>query len=301
MGQFKASSELTGKRLDEALFAFGAAKSRSKCQTLIKQGKVTVNGKAEKAHYPLEEGDVVSYEDYVEPPTDLIPEEMDLHVVYEDDDIIIIDKPAGLVVHPGAGNYDGTLLNGLLFHYGEKLAPASGRPGLVHRIDKDTSGLLAVAKTEDALLCLQAQLKDHSMHREYVALADGIFQEKRGKIIAPLSRDKDNRLKQAVDVENGKMAITHFEVMQVYPVDRVSLLRLVLETGRTHQIRAHLEYIGHPIIGDQVYGKGNRRLGAKRQLLHAEKLILTHPRTGQRMCFESELPLDFKEVLDRLR
>ena len=290
--------ELEGKRLDEALFAFGAALSRSKCQKLIKEGKVWVNGKAENAHYPVAEGDEVEYEPYVEPSSDLEPEDIPIKVVYEDEDILIVDKPAGLVVHPGAGNPNHTLVNGLLGKFA--LADDPTRPGLAHRIDKDTSGLLAIAKNDAALLNLQAQLKDHSLHREYLALVDGIIEEARGKIIAPLARSKENRLKQAVDVENGKMAITHFQVEKRFLKDRCCLLRCILETGRTHQIRAHLEYIHHPIIGDERYGKGNKRFGATHQLLHAQKLILTHPRTGERMEFSCELPSDFQTILDSL-
>ena len=292
-----AGKEVSGKRLDEALFLLGAGISRSKCQKLIKQGDCLVNGKAESAHYLVQEGDLLEYSPYVEPSLELKPEQMEVNVVYEDEDMIIVDKPAGLVVHPGAGNHEHTLVNGLLGKY--ELGGDAVRPGLAHRIDKDTSGLLAVAKTEAALLELQNQLRDHAMHREYLALADGIIEEARGKIIAPLARSRDNRLKQAVDL-SGKMAITHFEVIERFASSKVTLLRCVLETGRTHQIRAHLEYIGHPIIGDQLYGKGNRRLGAKRQLLHAEKLILTHPRTGERMEFHSPLPDDFKSILDSI-
>lgn len=293
-----AGNEVAGKRLDEALFLLGAGLSRSKCQKLIKGGDCLVNGKEESAHYLVQDGDSIEYSPYEEPSLELKPEKMDVPIVYEDEDIIIVDKPAGLVVHPGAGNHEHTLVNGLLGKY-ELGGDDEVRPGLAHRIDKDTSGLLAVAKSESALLNLQEQLRTHAMRREYLALADGIIEEARGKIIAPLARSRENRLKQAVDL-SGKMAITHFEVIRRFPFAKATLLRCVLETGRTHQIRAHLEYIKHPIIGDPLYGKGNRRLGANRQLLHAEKLILTHPRTGERMEFYCPLPKDFQSILDSL-
>lgn len=300
MNLLLVKSEDQGKRLDEFLSSSGAALSRAKCQSLIKEGKVLVDGKKEKASLRLKEGMEVSYEDYQAPSSELLPEDIPLDIVYEDDDLIVINKQAGLVVHPGNGNPDGTLVNGLLYRQ-KQLAPSldPARPGIVHRIDKDTSGLLVVAKTEEALLGLQAQLKDHSMHREYYALAQGIIPEEAGEINAPIGRDKDHPSKMAV-VPGGKEAKTFFKVVRRYLKSEATLLDCSLKTGRTHQIRVHLEYIGHPVVGDPLYGRGNRKIYDKGQLLHAYRLSFVHPLTKKSMVFEAPLPKAFSEILDSL-
>ncbi len=300
MTSFLVDEQYAGKRLDEALSIFGASLSRAKCQAMIKEGKVKVDGKLEKASLKLKLGQKVEFEDYEAPICLLSPEDIPLDIIYEDDSLIIINKPVGLVVHPGNGNPNKTLVNALLYHQ-KLLAPSSDplRPGIVHRIDKDTSGLLAIAKTEKALLCLQAQLKDHSMHREYLALVLGIIAEEAGEISAPIGRDKAHPTKMAVTLD-GKEAKTYFKVKQRFLKDDVTLVDCSLKTGRTHQIRVHMEYIGHPVIGDPLYGRGNRKLYDKGQLLHAYRLTLTHPETGQLMSFEAPLNKEFEDFLKTL-
>lgn len=300
MNSLFALEEDKGKRLDEFLFEHNATLSRSKCQSLIKEGKVLVDGKAEKPSLRLKPGMEVAYEDYVAPLPNLEPQEIPLDIVYEDESLLVINKQAGLVVHPGNGNPDHTLVNALLFRQ-KQLAPSLDptRPGIVHRIDKDTSGLLVVAKTEQALLGLQLQLKDHSMHREYYALASGIIPEEAGEINAPIGRDKDKPSQMAVTLE-GKEAKTYFKVLRRYLQSGATLLDCSLKTGRTHQIRVHLDYIGHPVVGDPLYGKGNRKLYDKGQLLHAHRLSFTHPITGKGMVFEAPLPEHFLSLLDSL-
>ena len=232
-------------------------------------------------------------------PSDLKPEYIPLDIVYEDSDIIIINKPRGLVVHPGAGNKDLTLANALMF-YTKNLSSINGefRPGIVHRIDKDTSGLLAVAKNDYAHNELAAQLKNHTMQRIYVALVHGVIHEEEGKIIAPLARDKKNRLKMAVDLHEGKEAVTHFKVLRRYQSS--TLVECRLETGRTHQIRVHFEYIRHPLVGDPLYGKKKDALYQGGQLLHAKALTLIHPRTKEVKTFACALPAYFEEILKNL-
>lgn len=302
MNKFIVSAEEKNKRLDAALFAHGAGESRSQCQRLIKEGKVFVNGKNENAHYPLREGDEVSYEDYQKPSTEVKGEDIPLDIVYEDEDILIINKPAGLVVHPGNGHKEGTLVNGLVYR-DMNLSPSSSpeRPGLVHRIDKDTSGLLAIAKSDRAFASLSAQLSTHSMHREYIALVQGIILEDDGKIDAPIARDPAHPTRNKVDVMKGKEAVTFFHVQKRYPESKMTLISCRLLTGRTHQIRVHMEYIHHPVMGDPLYGKGNRSIAHEGQLLHAYRLTFVHPATEKEVSFEAPLPAYFQTILNELK
>lgn len=300
MISFSVAPEEKGARLDELCFSHGVALSRAKCQSLIKEGKVKVDGKQEKASLRLKEGQRVEAEDYQAPPSELSPEDIPLDIVYEDEDLLVVNKQAGLVVHPGNGNPSGTLVNALLFRQ-KKLAPSQDplRPGIVHRIDKDTTGLLVVAKTEKALLGLQEQLKGHHMHREYYALVQGIVPEEAGEINAPIGRDKSHPTQMAV-CKDGKPARTFFKVVQRYPHDNMTLLDCALESGRTHQIRVHLTSIGHPLIGDPVYGRNNRNSYKKGQLLHAYRLSFVHPVSGKAMVFQAPLPEEFSAFLEKL-
>lgn len=300
MYQFTATIEEEGRRLDEVFFAHGLTLSRSKASKHIKDGKVMVNGKVEKPHYLLEEGDVVSYELPEPETTDIVGEDIPLSVVYEDDDVMVINKPAGLVVHPGNGHHGGTLVNALV--YRESALADTGeafRPGIVHRIDKDTSGLLAIAKTEIAFKGLAEQLSDHSMHREYKALVLGVIPEDDGKIVAPIARDKKRPTRNCVDL-SGKEAITYFHVEARYKNSNATLVSCRLLTGRTHQIRVHMEYIHHPVIGDPHYGNNNKGLYDKGQLLHAYRLSFVHPVTKKQLSFEAPLPDYFQNILNSL-
>ncbi len=299
MKSFTVTENEVGRRLDEVIASLGITLSRSKALALIKAGKVFVNGKAEKAHYPLELGDVVEVGEAEVVPSRLEGEDIPLDIVYEDDDILVINKQAGLVVHPGNGNPTGTLVNALI-HKGVSLGGGeAGRPGIVHRIDKDTSGLLCIAKTEEAFASLAKQLSDHSMNRRYKALVLGIIYEDDGKIDAPLARSRKEPMKYCVDLK-GKESVTYFHVEKRFKESGVTLVNCRLLTGRTHQIRVHMEYIGHPVLGDPLYGKGNRKIDNQGQLLHAYELTLTHPKTGKTMTFEAPLPAHFIEVMEHL-
>lgn len=301
MNTLKVDEKVVGRRLDEALFAAGAAPSRSKVQTLIEEKKVLVNGKEESSHYKIRLSDVITYQEYTNKQLSLAGENIPLSIVYEDDDILVINKPAGLVVHPGNGHNSGTLVNALIYHE-EELAHDDDlvRPGLVHRIDKDTSGLLCIAKNDLAFASLSQQLSTHSMHREYYALVKGTIYENDGKIDAPLFRDPNHPLKYCVDVSHGKEAVTYFHVLQRYQ-EPYTFISCRLLTGRTHQIRVHLDYIGHPVIGDPLYGVGNRTLYDQGQLLHAYQLTFVHPRSGKEVTFNAPLPDYFQKILDGLK
>lgn len=298
--EIKIESE-AGKRLDEVLFSLGAAPTRSKVQALIKENKALVNGKEQKPSYRVKNGDIVNYQLFTEESLTLKEENIPLSIIYEDDDIIVINKQKGLVVHPGNGNASGTLVNALLYQQ-KNLATgtAAVRPGIVHRIDKDTSGLLVVAKNDEALRYLQAQLADHSMHREYIALVKGMIDENDAKIDAPIGKDPRRPTRFAVNGTDDKEAVTFFHVEKRYPYNDCTLVSLELKTGRTHQIRVHMDYIGHPVIGDPLYGEGNCNLYDNGQLLHAYRLTLRHPQTKKEMTFEAPLPDYFKEVLNKL-
>lgn len=300
MISFLTDEKDAGMRFDEVLTRHEAGLSRAKCQSLIKEGKARLDGKSAKASTKVKLGELIECEEYEAPSSSLSPEDIPLDIVYEDDSLLVINKPAGLLVHPGNGNPSGTLVNALLFHQ-KRLAPSpeAARPGIVHRIDKDTSGLLVVAKKEEALLFLQGQLKDHTMHREYLALASGVIPEGGGEISAPIARDRLHPTRMCVDLE-GKEAKTYFTVKERYKISGATLVDCRLKTGRTHQIRVHLDYIGHPLIGDPLYGRGNRKLYDKGQLLHAYRLSFIHPESKKEMVFEAPLPKEFAEFLKTL-
>lgn len=293
------NSDYIGLRLDKVLVLELKDRSREFIMRLIDEGEVLVNDKKAKNSYRVKENDEITINIPEAKSLDATPQDIPLDIVYEDDDIIVINKPRDLVVHPSNGHEDGTLVNALLAHC-TNLSGINGvkRPGIVHRIDKDTTGLLVVAKNDYAHEFLAKQLEDHTLHREYIALVKGVIKEEDGKIIAPIGRDKYNRQKMAVDVKNGKPAVTHFHVLKRF--NQYTLISCVLETGRTHQIRVHMNYIGYPIEGDPVYGPKSHLLFDKGQLLHAEKLILIHPKTKKKMTFSAPLPKDFQDVIDNL-
>ena len=300
MKEIKANKQVANLRLDKALSILLEDVSRSKIQSHLENGLILVNSKVEKSSYKLREGDVISVNDFPSEKSDLYPENIPLDIVYEDDTVIVINKPKGLVVHPGAGNKEHTLANALKFH-SENLSSLNGefRPGIVHRIDKDTAGLLIVAKTDAAHAFLSSQLEDHTLGRKYYALVLGIISENEGKIIAPIGRDKKYRQKMAVDLVNGKEAETNFKVIERFKES--TLVECSLKTGRTHQIRVHMNYINHPVIGDPIYGKGNRKIYDDGQLLFAHEIHFIHPKTKKEMTFCVDLPSYFKEILEKLR
>lgn len=269
--------------------------TRSKAQKLIKDGSVRVNDKEVKASYLIKENDVINIDEIKEEDTSIVPEKIDLDIVYEDDDIIVINKPNGMVVHPAAGNRSGTLVNALLYHF-KNLSKVNGdeRPGIVHRIDAYTTGLLVVAKNDKAHEKLAKQLEEKTTHRKYIALVWGVIKADTGTIDAPIGRDLNDRKKMAVTAINSKDAITHFRVIKRFK--NVTLIELTLETGRTHQIRVHMNYIGHPVVNDPVYGR-RKLIDDTGQCLHAKELGFIHPRTNEYMEFTSELPEKFLNIM----
>ena len=274
--------------------------SRSGAQKLIEQGNVLLNGKKCKKNDRLAPGDQVSVTIPEPVQTDILPREIPLEIVYEDEDVLVINKPKGLVVHPAPGHQDDTLVNGLMYAMGDNLSGINGelRPGIVHRIDKDTSGLLAVAKNDYAHTMLASQLKDHSMARTYEAIVCGSFREDSGTVDAPIGRHPTDRKKMCVTQRMGRNAVTHWEVVQRYR--GYTHVRCRLETGRTHQIRVHMAYIGHPILGDMVYGHKKKELGQESQCLHAGALCFRHPRDGRPVMVYAPLPEYFTQVIEKL-
>ena len=296
----RLTADQAGERLDAFLARVGEGLTRSAAQKLIEQGQVLRNGKPGKKNDKLNPGDIVEYTVPEAKPVDIVATQMPLDIVYEDEDVLVINKPKGLVVHPAAGHQEDTLVNGLLYAMGDDLSGINGelRPGIVHRIDKDTSGLLAVAKNDLAHTMLASQLKDHSMARTYDAIVCGSMKEDSGTVDAPIGRHPTDRKKMCVTQRNSKPAVTHWEVVTRYK--GYTHIRCKLETGRTHQIRVHMAYIGHPILGDTVYGHKKPELGQSSQCLHAGALCFAHPRDGRPILVFAELPQYFKEVLEKL-
>ena len=296
----QVNPEDTGTRLDAWLAAQLPDVTRSAAARLCEEGRVTAAGKPLAKNYRLGGGEAVSVALPDPEPVDVAPQDIPLDVVYEDSDVIVVNKPKGLVVHPAPGHPDGTLVNALLYHCGNTLSGINGtlRPGIVHRIDRDTSGLIIAAKNDRAHLSLAAQLQDHSLSRVYEAVAVGGLREDRGTVDAPIGRHPVDRKRMAVDRQNGREAVTHWRVLARYP--GFTHVECRLETGRTHQIRVHLASIGHPLLGDVVYGSKKPVPGLAGQCLHARRLRFTHPSTGQLVELECPLPGWFQDVLDRL-
>lgn len=293
--------DTAGERLDAYLARSVPDLSRSGAQKLLEDGNVTLNGKKAKKNDRLNPGDQVCVEIPEPQPVDIVAKDIPLEIVYEDEDVLVINKPKGLVVHPAAGHQDDTLVNGLLFAKAGSLSGINGelRPGIVHRIDKDTSGLLAVAKNDLAHTVLASQLKDHSMARTYEAVVCGNLKEDEGTVDAPIGRHPTDRKKMCVTARNSKEAVTHWEVVERYR--GYTHIRCRLETGRTHQIRVHMAHIGHPILGDAVYGRKKPELGQDSQCLHAGTLCFAHPRDGHLVIVHAELPEYFQSVLEKLK
>ncbi|NLN06491.1 MAG: RluA family pseudouridine synthase [Firmicutes bacterium] len=294
-------AELAGERLDIAVTRLLPELTRTRVQKLIDAGHVLIDGAGRKANFRVREGQMLAVSVPAPQDSRVLPQEMELEIIYEDGDLLVLNKPKGVVVHPAAGHAENTLVNALLYHCRD-LSGIGGekRPGIVHRLDKDTSGVLVVAKNDRTHLALAKQFKDHSVTREYMALVYGQFAVRRGTIDAPIARHPRERKKMAVvQAGTGRRAVTHFEVLEIYP--GYSYVALRLETGRTHQIRVHLASIGHPVVGDTVYGYKKQRLPVSGQLLHARLLGFIHPGLGRYMEFTSEPPVEFQEVLQKLR
>ena len=289
-----------GTRLDKYLASFLTDYTRSYLQKQIEDGQVLVNGKKVNSKYPVKEADEIIVQ--IPDPVDvaIVAEDIPIDIVYEDNDLMIINKPQDMVVHPAPGNYTGTLVNALLYHCKEGLSGINGeiRPGIVHRIDKDTSGLLMIAKNDKAHLGLSELLKDHDITRKYHAIVYGQLKEDEGTIDKPIGRSPQDRKKMAI-VPNGRNARTDYRVIERFK--QFTHVELTLHTGRTHQIRVHMKSIGHPLLGDPVYGPSKQTFGLDKQMLHAKVIGFVHPITGEPMYFESELPDYFTKVIDRLR
>ena len=300
MKEYIVSQEEKGKRLDTYIPSVDTDITRTSAQRLIEDGNILVNGKNAKVSYKIQENDKISVEIPKPKQIELKAQDIPIEIVYEDSDIIVVNKPKGMVVHPANGNPDGTLVNAIMAICKDSLSGIGGeiRPGIVHRIDKDTSGLLIVAKNDNAHVKMSEQIKNHEVKKTYIALVRGIFKENEATIDMPIGRSTSDRKKMAVN-KNGKNAITHIKVLKRF--DKYTLLQVNIETGRTHQIRVHLSHIGYPIVGDYTYSNGKNEFDVVGQCLHAQKLEFKHPITQKDMCLEAELPQYFKDILDKLK
>ena len=294
------NKDYIGMRIDKALAMIDQDISRATIQRLIDEEKLLINGKKVKQSYKVCEGDIIVVEIDEPKEIELIPEDIPLDIVYEDDDIVVVNKQKGLVVHPGNGNPDGTLVNAIMNHCKDSLSGIGGeiRPGIVHRIDKDTSGLLIIAKNDKSHINLSEQIKNHEVKKTYLALVRGNTKENKATIDMPIDRSTKDRTKMSVS-KNGRNAVTHFEVLERF--NGYTFLKVNIETGRTHQIRVHLSHIGYPIVGDSVYSNGKNPFGVEGQMLHSFRLEFKHPITGKNMELEAPLPKYFEEVLNNLR
>lgn len=298
--EFKINEDLIGIRLDKAVAMLIQNISRAAIQRMIDEEQVLLNGKKTKSSYKLCLNDLIEIY-YKEPKkVDIKAQEIPLDIIYEDNDILVVNKQKGLVVHPGNGNPDGTLVNAIMARCKDSLSGIGGeiRPGIIHRIDKDTSGLLIIAKNDNAHINISNQIKNHEVKKTYIALVRGVIKENEATINMPISRSSKDRTKMAVS-KNGKNAITHITVLERFK--NYTLLKVNIETGRTHQIRVHLSQIGYPIVGDFVYSNGKNPFNVEGQMLHSQKLEFIHPVTNKKMCLEAKLPEYFEDVLDKLK
>ena len=297
---FQITEELEDERIDKCVSILIDSLSRSFIQKMIKEEKVSVNGKPVKGSYRVKTDDEVTFElpESVEP--DIEPEDIPLDVLYEDKDVIVVDKPKGMVVHPAAGHYSGTLVNALMHHCGNDLSGINGvmRPGIVHRIDMDTTGSIIICKNDKSHNCIAEQLKEHSINRRYHAICHGVFKEDQGTINQPIGRHPTERKKMAINERNGKEAVTHYRVLKRFA--GYTYIECVLETGRTHQIRVHMASIGHPLLGDEVYSNRKSPFKLQGQTLHAKILGFKHPSTGEYVEADAPLPEYFQHLLDIL-
>ena len=300
MKEYIVSQEEKGKRLDTYIPSVDTDITRTSAQRLIEDGNILVNGKNAKVSYKIQENDKISVEIPEPKQIELKAQNIPIEIIYEDSDIIVVNKPKGMVVHPANGNPDGTLVNAIMAICKDSLSGIGGeiRPGIVHRIDKDTSGLLIVAKNDNAHVKMSEQIKNHEVKKTYIALVRGVFKENEATIDMPIGRSTSDRKKMDVN-KNGKNAITHIKVLKRF--DKYTLLKVNIETGRTHQIRVHLSHIGYPIVGDYTYSNGKNEFDVIGQCLHAQKLEFKHPITQKDMCLEAELPQYFKDILDKLK
>ena len=297
--EYIVPKEEKGKRLDTYIAQINKSITRTSAQRLIEEENILVNGKKQKVSYKVQENDKITIKIPEPKPIELKAQDIPIDVIYEDSDIIVVNKPKGMVVHPANGNLEGTLVNAILAKCKDSLSGIGGeiRPGIVHRLDKDTSGLLIVAKNDNAHVKMSEQIKNHEVKKTYIALVRGVFKENEATINMPIGRSTSDRKKMAVN-KNGKEAITHIKVLKRY--DKYTLLEVNIETGRTHQIRVHLSYIGYPIIGDYTYSNGKNEFGVVGQCLHAKKLEFKHPITNKEMKLEAPLPEYFEKIINEL-
>ena len=299
MKQYIVKKDEVGKRIDAYISSVDSEISRTAVQRLLEEGNILINKKQVKASYKVQENDTIEIQEIEPKEIELKAQDIPIEVIYEDNDIIVVNKPKGIVVHPAVGNLDGTLVNALMAMCKDSLSGIGGeiRPGIVHRLDKDTSGILIIAKNDKAHINLSEQLKEHEVEKTYIALVRGIVKENEATINMPIGRSQKDRKKMAVD-KNGKNAITHFKVLKRY--EKYTLLEIKIETGRTHQIRVHLSHIGYPVVGDYTYSNGKNDFNVEGQMLHSKKIKFRHPKTEKEMELEANLPEYFQEILNKL-
>lgn len=288
-----------GKRLDAYIASIDKNITRTSAQRLIEQGNILINGNSQKVSYKVSEGDIIKIEEVQAQEIELKAQDIPIEIIYEDNDIIVVNKPKGMVVHPAVGNLDGTLVNAIMNICKDTLSGIGGevRPGIVHRLDKDTSGLLIIAKNDNSHIKMSEQIKNREVTKIYIALVRGVIAENEATIDMPIARSTKDRKKMAVN-RNGKKAVTHFKVLKRY--DKYTLLQIKIDTGRTHQIRVHMAEIGHPVVGDMVYSNGKNDFGVEGQMLHSKILEFKHPITGKEMHLEAKIPEYFEDVLRQL-